>query len=180
MRNINNGTETIYPTNNNTTYTTAATNQLNYLRGFMGAMERALYSTSWTTLTGTNHYSYYLDVERFADQMLHIEFTKQIDGYRLSDFFSKDRLGKIGPGPVWDWNLAFGNANYATGGDTNIWYYEQTGETDHPWARHLITGSTSATTSAGDPDFVQLIADRWAMFRTNVLNATNMLSEIDQ
>ena len=177
MRIINNGTETTFP---GTNYTTAGTNQMNYLRGFMGAMERALYTNTWTTQTGTNHYSYYLDVERFADQMLHIEFTKQIDGYRLSDYFSKDRLGKIGPGPVWDWNLSFGNANYATGGETNIWYYEQTAETDHPWARHLITGTTSATTSQGDPDFVQLVADRWAMFRTNVLNATNVLAEIDQ
>ena len=161
-------------------YTPAGSNQMSYLRNFLGAMERAMYTNTWLTQTGTNHYTNYLDVERFADQMLHVEFTKQIDGYRLSDYFTKDRLGKVGPGPVWDWNLSFGNANYLQGGTTNGWYYELTGETDEPWARRLITGTTSASTSTGDPNFVQLIADRWAMFRTNVLNATNLLREIDE
>ena len=160
-------------------YTPSATNQLNYLIRYIGAMERALYTNTWLAQTGTNHYSHYLDVVRFADQFLHVEFTKQIDGYRLSDYFSKDRNGKIGPGPVWDWNLAFGNANYAQGGMTNTWYYEVTGETDHPWARRLITGTSGAGGNVGDPNFVQLIADRWGMFRTNVLNATNMNQRID-
>ncbi len=161
-------------------YTPSGTNQMNYLRNFMGTMERALYTNTWTTQTGTNHYSYYLNMERFADQMLHVEFTKQIDGYRLSDYFTKGRDGKIGPGPVWDWNLSFGNADYAQGGMTNTWYYEITGEQDHPWARRLITGTSSSTTSSGDPEFVQLIADRWSMFRTNVLNGTNMMRKIDE
>ena len=153
---------------------------MDYLRNFLGTMERAMYTNTWLTQTGTNHYSYYLDTERFADQTLHVEFTKQIDGYRLSDYFSKDRNGKFGPGPVWDWNLAYGNANYLLGGQTNGWYYEATGEQDHPWARRLITGTPGGASSTGDPNFVQLIADRWAMFRTNVLNGTNVNAEIDQ
>jgi hypothetical protein len=161
-------------------YTPSGTNQMDYLRRFLGAMERALYTNVWTTQTGTNHYSHYLDVIRFADQFLHVEFTKQIDGYRLSDYFSKDRNGKVGPGPVWDWNLAFGNADYAQGGMTNTWYFEITGETDHPWARRLISGTSGATGTSGDPEFLQLIADRWAMFRTNTLNGTNMNRRIDE
>ncbi len=161
-------------------YTTYGTNQMNYLRSFLGTMERMLYTNDWTTRTGTNHYSYYLDPIAFADQMIHVELTKQIDGYRLSDYFNKGKDGRIGPGPVWDWNLAFGNADYAQGGMTNTWYYEVTGETDHPWARRLITGASSATATTGDPNFVQLIADRWAMFRTNILNGTNLLQRIDE
>jgi hypothetical protein len=161
-------------------YTPSASNQLSYLRSFMGAMERAMYTNNWLTQTGTNHYSYYLDPVAFADQMLHVEFTKQIDGYRLSDYFNKGNDGRIGPGPVWDWNLAYGNADYLAGGQTNGWYYEAAGETDHPWARRLITGSSSSTGTTGDPNFTQLVADRWAMFRTNVLNATNTMKEIDQ
>lgn len=161
-------------------YTVAGTNQLTYLRNFLGTMEGAMYAANWTTRTGTNHYSYYLDPVAFADQMLHVEITKQIDGYRLSDYFTKGRDGRVGPGPVWDWNLAFGNADYLAGGQTNGWYYELCGEADHPWARRLITGSSSGTGTSGDPDFVQLVADRWAMFRTNVLNATNLLKQIDE
>ncbi len=162
-------------------FTPSGSNQMTYLRNFLGTMERALYTNTWTTQTGTNHYSYYLDPVAFADQMLHVELTKQIDGYRLSDYFTKGRDGRIGPGPVWDWNLAFGNADYAQGGMTNTWYYELTGETDHPWARRLISGvGGSPTATSGDPDFVQLIADRWGMFRTNVLNATNLIQRIDE
>ena len=171
------GVTTSYP---GAGYTTYGTNQMNYLRSFLGTMESTLYAADWTTRTGTNHYSYYLDPIAFADQMIHVELTKQIDGYRLSDYFNKGRDGRIGPGPVWDWNLAFGNADYAQGGLTNTWYYEVTGETDHPWARRLITGASSATASTGDPNFVQLIADRWAVFRTNILNGTNLLLRIDE
>ncbi len=161
-------------------YTPSGTNQMTYLRNFLGTMERMLYTNDWTTRTGTNHYSYYLDPIAFADQMIHVELTKQIDGYRLSDYFNKGQDGRIGPGPVWDWNLAFGNADYAQGGMTNTWYYEVTGEADHPWARRLITGASSATASTGDPNFVQLISDRWSIFRTNILNGTNLLQRIDE
>lgn len=171
------GITTSFPGNG---YTPSGSNQMTYLRNFLGTMERALYTNTWTAQTGTNHYSYYLDPIAFADQMLHVELTKQIDGYRLSDYFTKGRDGRIGPGPVWDWNLAFGNADYAQGGMTNTWYYEITGEQDHPWARRLITGTAGSGGIAGDPEFTQLIADRWAMFRTNVLNGTNLLKRIDE
>jgi hypothetical protein len=161
-------------------YTAAGSNQLTYLRNFLGTMEQMLYAADWTTRTGTNHYSYYLDPVLFADQMLHVEMTKQIDGYRLSDYFTKGKDGRIGPGPVWDWNLSLGNANYAQGGMTNTWYYEVTGEQDHPWARRLIAGTSGATGNSGDPEFTQLVANRWAMFRTNVLNGTNLVRRIDE
>ena len=125
-------------------------------------MELALYTNTFTTQTGTNHYSYYLDVDGFVDQYWVIEFTKQIDGYRLSDYFSKDRNGKVTPVPVWDWNLSFGNANYLDGGHYANWYWNQLSFGDHPWAKRLITGS-AANTGIGDPDFCQKLADRWGV-----------------
>ena len=161
-------------------YTAAGTNQLTYLRGFLNAMERAMYTNAWLTQTGTNHYSSFMDLERFADQHWHVEFTKQIDGYRLSDYFTKDRLGKVGPGPVWDWNLAWGNADYATGGQTNGWYYEVPGDDGHIWQRRLMSGTTSATGITGDPDYTQRIADRWSVLRTNICNGTNVIRHIDE
>jgi hypothetical protein len=172
------GVSTVWP-DSLSRYTPLGTNHMNTLVRFLNQMETTLYANDWLTRTGTNHYSYYLDTIACADQMLHVEFTKQIDGYRLSDYYTKDAGGKLGPGPVWDWNLAYGNANYLQGGITNTWYYDQTGQQDHLWPRRLITGTTSGTTSSGDPNFVQLIADRWAMFRTNVLNGPRTLQEID-
>jgi hypothetical protein len=39
-----------------------------------------------------------------------VEFTKQIDGYRLSNYMQKSRENQ--KEPIWDWNLSFGNADY--------------------------------------------------------------------
>jgi CotH kinase protein len=50
-----------------------------------------------------------------------------VDGYRLSSYFYKDRQskgGKIIAGPVWDYDLAFRNANYCKGSDTAGWAYQ--------------------------------------------------------
>ena len=47
---------------------------------------------------------------------------KNIDGYRLSNYMNKDRNGKLKMEPIWDWDLSWGNANYADGGHTNGWY----------------------------------------------------------
>ncbi len=168
--------------------TAAGTNQLNYLRNYLNQMEKALYATNWLSLTGTNHYSYYLDVDSFVDFHWLVEFTKQIDGYRLSAYFTKDRNGKVQEGPVWDWNLSFGNANYLRGGTTNVWYYEEQDQgmtaNEHIWLRRLINGNPTLLVGVpgpgGDPDFLQKAADRWGVLRTNILNGSNMLARIDE
>ena len=56
-------------------------------------------------------YAAYLDADSFIDHHLLVETTKNIDGFRFSTFFHKGRGGKIAMGPIWDWNLSFGNAN---------------------------------------------------------------------
>jgi hypothetical protein len=156
------------------------TPQLNWLRTHLNRMESALYAANWLTATGTNHYSHYMDVDSFVDQHWIVEFTKQIDGYRLSSFYHKDRNGKVKSGPIWDWNLSFGNADYAEGGRTNGWYYTVINENQHIWLRRLISGTTGATGTSGDPDFNQKIADRWSVLRTNVMNGTNVVARIDE
>lgn len=170
-------------------YTRSGTNQMNYLQSYLNRMETAMYATDWLTRTGTNHYSHYLDVDSFVDLHWIVEFTKQIDGYRLSSFFTKPRDGKVKAGPIWDWNLSYGNANYLHGGLTNGWYWaDQTdGMTanEHIWLRRLINGAASmgannAFGPGGDPDFNQKIADRWSVLRTNQCSLTNTLERIDE
>ena len=156
------------------------TPQFNWLQNYLGKFEGALYAANWLSATGTNHYSFYMDPDSFADFHWIVEFTKQIDGYRLSDYMQKDRNGRVKMEPIWDWNLAFGNANYLQGGLSAGWYYNQLGDVDHIWLRRLITGTTSASSASGDPDFVQKIADRWSVLRTNVFNATNVNARIDE
>ena len=52
------------------------------------------------------------------------ELSKNIDGYRLSTYMYKDRDdngGKLTIGPFWDYNLAFGNADYCDAGLASGW-----------------------------------------------------------
>ncbi len=154
--------------------------QLAWLGNYLNRMETALYAPNWLTATGTNHYSNYLDADSFVDYHWIVEFTKQIDGYRLSNYLQKDRNGKVKMEPIWDWNLSFGNADYLDGSVTSGWYYSLLGDSDHIWLRRLISGSTAAGGSTGDPDFNQKIADRWSQLRTNVLASSNVLARIDQ
>lgn len=156
------------------------TAQLSWIQNYLKRFERALYATNWLTATGTNHYSYYIDTASLVDNHWIVEFPKQIDGYRLSNFMSKDRGGKLRMEPIWDWNLSFGNADYADGFNTSNWYYRQCDENSHIWLRRLITGTTSATSTTGDPDFNQQIVDRWSVLRTNILDSSNVLARIDQ
>ena len=71
--------------------------------------------------------------------------SKNIDAFRYSAYLHKPRNGKIIMGPAWDWNLAYGNADYLQGGYTNGWYYaiQSQGMTanEHIWLRRLINGT---------------------------------------
>jgi len=154
--------------------------QQQWIRNYFNAFERALYASNWLTATGTNHYSHYMDADSFVDNHWIVEFAKQIDGYRLSNYLHKDRGGKLKMDPIWDWNLSFGNADYLDGANPSGWYYVLIDATAHPWLRRLITGSASATTRNGDPDFNQRIIDRWSVLRTNVMSAARVLARVDE
>jgi hypothetical protein len=98
-----------------------------------------------------------------------VEVTKNIDGFRFSTFFSKDRGGKIKMGPIWDWNLSFGNANGKQGWIPEHWYWPQLDDQQYSWFRRLFE----------DPDFAQRYVDRWGQLRTNQIAAANVLARVD-
>ena len=154
--------------------------QLIWIQNYLNRFEKALYATNWLSASGTNHYSSYVDTDSLVDYFWMVEFPKQIDGYRLSNFMSKDRGGKLKMEPIWDWNLSFGNADFADGFNTSGWYYRQIGENDHIWFRRLMCGSTSTYGTTGDPDFNQRITDRWSVLRTNICSSNQVLARIDQ
>lgn len=153
--------------------------QLNWIRNYCNAFEASMYAADWTNRT-VNHYWDYIDVDAFVDQHWIVEFTKQIDGYRINSYYHKDRGGKIAPGPIWDWSLGWGNADYLDGGHASGWYYPQLGQGDHVWLRRMINGTTAGNGTSGDADFNQKIADRWAVLRANIMNGPRLLNRIDE
>jgi hypothetical protein len=59
-----------------------------------------------------------IDVASFVDFILINELASNVDAYQFSTFFHKDRNGKLRAGPIWDFNLTYGN-------DLFIWNYDR-------------------------------------------------------
>jgi hypothetical protein len=65
-----------------------------------------------------------VNLESFIDVSLMSEISKNVDAYRLSAYMYKDKDsedGRLTMGPIWDYNLAFGNADYYDGWDPAGW-----------------------------------------------------------
>lgn len=74
-----------------------------------------------------NGYPSVIDVPSFIDYMLVAEMASNVDAYALSTYYHKDRGGKLRAGPVWDYNLTFGNDLFQFGFDrsfTDVWQFE--------------------------------------------------------
>jgi hypothetical protein len=95
--------------------------------------------------------------------------TKNLDGYWFSVFFHKDRNGKLKAGPVWDYDLSFGNQVYEYAYHVDKWVWERMGQ-QYTWFRRLFD----------DPDFVQAYIDRWPHLRSTVFATSNVLALIDR
>jgi hypothetical protein len=139
-----------------------------WLSRFINTFEKALYGDHFTDpKTG---YPAFIDTDSFIDHHFLVEATKNIDGFRFSTFYYKDRGGKLCMGPIWDWNLAFGNASGREGYFPEGWYWEQLDDQQYCWFRRLFE----------DPDFAQKYVDRWGELRRKQFAPTNILARVDQ
>ena len=101
------------------------TEQKNYIKAYTDSFENALKSTTYRDTA--NGYRKYVDLNSFIDYFIVNEVSRNVDGYRLSSFFYKDKKskgGKIIAGPVWDYDLGFKNANYCDGSNIDGWSYK--------------------------------------------------------
>jgi hypothetical protein len=88
--------------------------QRNYIKSYINSFETVLNSNQFSDTE--NGYSKYIDVDSFVDFFILNELSNNVDGYRLSTWLVKDKNELLSIGPIWDFNLAFGNANYCGGG----------------------------------------------------------------
>lgn len=113
--------------------------------------ERTLFAADFKrTDTG---YRQHIDVDSFIDWFLISEITKNVD----SKFFSSIFLHvlpnkKIRMGPLWDFDLSFGNVDYA-----DSQYPEGYWVKEHEWYTRLFE----------DPAFVVEVQERFAFFKEN-------------
>jgi hypothetical protein len=138
-----------------------------WISNYVGQFENALYVQH--NYDPVNGYAKYINVQSFIDNWIDVELSKNIDGYRISTYFYKDRNGKITMGPVWDYNLAMGNANY-NAGDTPIgWYHDVISPYDYGYFSEMQK----------DPAFMRALATRWKELRGSVLSTGKMMADID-
>jgi hypothetical protein len=142
--------------------------QKNWLLTYLNDFERVLHGPNFRD--PTNGYAAYIDAATFIDHHLLVELTKNIDGFRFSTYYSKDRGGKLKMEPIWDWNLSFGNANGKQGQIAEYWYWPQLDDRQYGWFRRLFD----------DPDFGQRYVDRYAELRAGVFSLSNLNARIDR
>ncbi len=145
-----------------------STAQRDYLISYVDSLETALFGNDFTD--PQLGYQQYMDVRSFIDMHLITEVTKEIDGYRLSTFFTKDRQGKVKSGPLWDFNLALGNANYLGGWNPQGWYYSLLSEQDYMygWYNRLFQ----------DPWFEEQYKRRYRILRMNAFSEVHLTGKI--
>ena len=150
--------------------------QLDYIQNFVYDFEDMMAGEQFND--PDSGYPAWIDVDSFIDVFIISELGKNVDAYRLSSFFYKDRDDKdvrLHAGPVWDYNLAFGLANYYDGTDTDDWMLETLlymGGKD--WQAPFWWGKL-----LDDPQFNHRIKQRWFSLRGNVLNLDRIQRFID-
>ena len=99
--------------------------QSDYIKRYVDSFENVLADPQFQDkVNGVRRFA---DIPSFVDYFIVNEVSRNVDAYRLSSFFYKDRNSrnsKIFAGPVWDYDLAFRNANYCNGSDISGWAYE--------------------------------------------------------
>lgn len=129
-----------------------------YIKSYVNQMETALYKEKFT---GVGNYHEFLNDNSFVDFMIINEMAKNVDGYRLSSYLFKDRNGVLNCGPIWDFNLTYGNADYYNGWLTDNFQYQAFLSGDdfqNPfWWKKLMK----------DPAYVVKLKKRWTWIRKN-------------
>tara|TARA_B100002051_G_C16721447_1_gene632686 strand:+ start:552 stop:1952 length:1401 start_codon:yes stop_codon:yes gene_type:complete len=147
--------------------------QKNYIKNYINDFESSLASDQFKN--SENGYRKYIDVNSFIDFFILNEISNNVDGFRLSTYLHKDREKKLIIGPIWDFNLSFGNADYCGGERYDIWLHKFNERCPGDfwnipfwWNRFLE-----------DENFVNQLKDRWNELRISTLSDENIISLID-
>ena len=121
-------------------------------------------------------YRSFIDLSSFIDWFLVNEISKNQDAASFSSIYFNYIPGeKIKMGPIWDFNLAFGNADYCDGANTQGWMYNfnticpgDSFQVPFWWRRFMESVY-----------FKEKLKDKWQLYRSNNLSNTNIEAQID-
>jgi len=150
------------------------TQQATYIQAFVDSFEQALHGPQFTD--PINGYYKYINDSSFIDFFLINELSKNVDGYRISSYLYKEKITKgnrLNAGPVWDYDIAFGNADYCGGQYQTGWSYTfncvSTGfQVPFWWARLL-----------NDPIYANKMKCRYMQLRSTIFSTAYINNFID-
>jgi hypothetical protein len=145
-----------------------------YIQKYVGDFETSLASSNYKD--PQQGYLPYIDVASFVDFFLLNELSNNPDAYRLSTFINKDKSGKLKMGPIWDYNIAFGNDERPQFTAPNYWAFKYNNY--YPYDAWLIPFWWKRLVS--DPYFTQQIKTRWTVLRASQFSDENIMGIIDK
>ena len=142
----------------------AGSDEFTYIQNLITNFENNLFSENFTDeATG---YRQFIDMDSFIDWFLISEITKNVDSMFFSSIFLNVMPGeKIKMGPLWDFDLSFGNVDYADSRYPEGWWVKY-----NPWYERLFE----------DPAFVEAVRNRFEYFNNNrdyILNKIDTYAE---
>lgn len=146
--------------------------QTSYIRSQFTALQNVMTAQNSSIING---YPSIIDVPTFVDFMLMNELASNPDGYTYSTYFHKDRNGKLKAGPIWDFNLTYGNDLFSWGFDrshTDVWQFNDGDNVGAKFWRDLFA----------NPTFLCYFSKRWKELTASSqpLNYTVISNRIDQ
>ncbi|HPG39951.1 MAG TPA: CotH kinase family protein [bacterium] len=150
--------------------------QKDYIIDYINDFEDVMYANNYAD--PDSGYSRFIDVSSFIDGFILCELSKNVDSYRLSSYFYKDKGGKLNMGPLWDFNLAYGLANYYDADDTDDWMID-TLSTPHLMGRYDQLAQFWWRKLFHDKAFAAALYQRWLELRSTSLREENIYRFID-
>lgn len=144
--------------------------QKQYIQQYVDSFENALNGSNF--MDSTLGYNRFIGNNSFIDFFFANEISKNVDGYRISSYLYKDKNKTLKAGPVWDFDIAWGNANYCGGNDTTLWAYlfPCTGGYQIPfWWKRLLEDST----------YTAQVKCRYLKMRQTNLSNAHLLAIVD-
>ena len=145
--------------------------QKNYIKGFINQFE---YTLDTLTVLNDTTLTSIIDFNSFYDYIILNELSKNVDAYRRSTFMHKDKNsndGRLIMGPIWDYNIAFGNNHDLNGYTTTDFIFADSTFYNYNlfWFRKLMSF----------PLFQENIENRWQQLRSTTLHIDSIYSVID-
>ena len=148
-----------------------------YIQQYINDFEDAVFNNNFVNNDGIR-YDSLIVLSSFVDLFIINELSRSVDAYKSSSYIHKDKDsngGKLKAGPIWDFNMAYGNAAWCGTSTSSGWHYPMLEPSCQDiefmplwWERFMI-----------DSVFTNKAACRWEELRQGPLHMDSIHNFID-